>query len=86
MTDPYVTVDRNGPVALVTFDRHKNLNAFDGQLILELTEVARSFHDDRITDIAPDFEQLFGRLGKRRVVPWDRGHACFLHCNVEGTL
>jgi enoyl-CoA hydratase/carnithine racemase len=46
MTDPYVTVERNGPVALVTFDRHKNLNAFDGQLILELTEVARSFHDD----------------------------------------
>ena len=46
MSDPYVTVERNGPVALVTFDRHKNLNAFDGQLILELTEVARSFHDD----------------------------------------
>jgi len=46
MSEPYVTVERNGPVALVTFDRHKNLNAFDGQLILELTEVARSFHDD----------------------------------------
>lgn len=46
MSDPYVTVERNGPVALVTFDRHRNLNAFDGQLILELTEVARSFHDD----------------------------------------
>ncbi len=46
MTDSYVTVERNGPVATVTFDRHKNLNAFDGQLILELTEVARSFHDD----------------------------------------
>ena len=46
MSDPYVTVERNGPVALVTFDRHKNLNAFDSQLILELTEVARSFHDD----------------------------------------
>lgn len=46
MSDSYVTVDRQGPVALVTFDRHKNLNAFDGKLILELTEVARSFHDD----------------------------------------
>ena len=46
MSDPYVTVERQGPVALVTFDRHKNLNAFDGQLILELTEVARSIHDD----------------------------------------
>ncbi len=46
MSDPYVTVERQGAVALVTFDRHKNLNAFDGQLILELTDVARSFHDD----------------------------------------
>lgn len=46
MSDPYVSVERNGPVALVTFDRHKNLNAFDGQLIEELTVVARSFHDD----------------------------------------
>ena len=46
MTDRYVTVERQGPVALVTFDRHKNLNAFDGQLILELTETARQFHDD----------------------------------------
>jgi enoyl-CoA hydratase/carnithine racemase len=46
MSDPYVTIERNGPVALVTFDRGKNLNAFDSQLILELTDVARSFHDD----------------------------------------
>lgn len=46
MIKNYVTVERRGPVALVTFDRHKNLNAFDGQLILELTDVARSFHDD----------------------------------------
>lgn len=49
MTDRYVTVDRQGPTAIVTFDRHKNLNAFDGQLIQELTEVARSFHDDMET-------------------------------------
>jgi len=51
MAQPYVTVERDGPVALVTFDRHKNLNAFDGQLILELTEVARSFHDDLDTRV-----------------------------------
>lgn len=42
----YVTVEQRESVALVTFDRHKNLNAFDGQLILELTEIARSFHGD----------------------------------------
>ena len=46
MPEPYVTVERGGPVAIVRFDRKKNLNAFDGQLILELTDVARSFHDD----------------------------------------
>lgn len=42
----YVTIERDGPVALVRFDRKKNLNAFDQQLILELTDVARSFHED----------------------------------------
>ena len=42
----YVSIDHQGPVALVTFDRKKNLNAFDGKLILELTEVARHFHED----------------------------------------
>ncbi len=46
MSDSYVTVERGGPVALVKFERTKNLNAFDAQLVLELTEVARSFHDD----------------------------------------
>jgi len=46
MTEPYVDVSRDGPIAIVHFDRHKNLNAFDGQLTEELTEVARSFHDD----------------------------------------
>jgi enoyl-CoA hydratase/carnithine racemase len=46
MSDSYVTVERGGPVAIVKFDRNKNLNAFDGKLILELTDVARSFHDD----------------------------------------
>jgi enoyl-CoA hydratase/carnithine racemase len=45
----YVTIEKSGSVAIVRFDRKKNLNAFDGQLILELTEVARSFHDDLTT-------------------------------------
>ncbi|MCP5185835.1 MAG: enoyl-CoA hydratase/isomerase family protein [Pseudomonadales bacterium] len=42
----YVTIERQDTVALVTFDRKKNLNAFDGKLILELTEVARMFQED----------------------------------------
>ncbi len=42
----YVIVEKEGPVALVTFDRQKNLNAFNAQLILELTQVAREFHND----------------------------------------
>ncbi|HEB90341.1 MAG TPA: enoyl-CoA hydratase/isomerase family protein [Deltaproteobacteria bacterium] len=44
--ETYVQVKRDGPIAFVQFDRKKNLNAFDGRLILELTDVARSFHDD----------------------------------------
>ena len=51
MSQPYVTIEKDGPIATVTFDRHKNLNAFDGQLILELTDVARSFHDDLETRV-----------------------------------
>ena len=46
MTDNYVNIERNGPVAVVRFDRGRNLNAFDGQLTLELTDAARSFHGD----------------------------------------
>jgi len=46
MSDPYVTVEKKGLIATVTFDRGANLNAFDQQLVEELTEVARSFHDD----------------------------------------
>ncbi len=49
MPDSYITIEREGPIATVRFDRHKNLNAFDGQLILELTDVARSFRDDMET-------------------------------------
>ncbi len=44
--ESYVSVERDGPIAIVRFDRKKNLNAFDAQLIAELTDVARSFHDD----------------------------------------
>lgn len=46
MSLEYVNIEHRGPIALVRFDRKKNLNAFNDQLILELTEVARSFHDD----------------------------------------
>ncbi|MFV0295488.1 MAG: enoyl-CoA hydratase/isomerase family protein [Hyphomicrobiaceae bacterium] len=42
----YVTIEKHGPIALVRFDRKANLNAFNEQLVLELTEVAKSFHDD----------------------------------------
>jgi len=41
-----VTVERNGSIATVTFDRNGSLNAFNQDLILELTDIARSFHDD----------------------------------------
>lgn len=46
MSHQNVRVERHGPVAVVTFDRGGNLNAFDQQTILELTDVARTFHDD----------------------------------------
>ncbi len=46
MTYQNVTIDRRGAVALVKFDRRGNLNAFNQDTILELTEVARAFHDD----------------------------------------
>ncbi len=46
MAREIVTVEKLGPVALVRFDRGGSLNAFNEQQILELTEVAREFHDD----------------------------------------
>lgn len=46
MTWNYVTVDKQGPVALVRFDRKENFNAFNQQLVGELTEVARTFYED----------------------------------------
>lgn len=42
----YVSVERQGPVAIVRFDRKARLNAFDQKLIRELTEAARSFEED----------------------------------------
>lgn len=41
-----VTVEKNGPVALVRFERRGARNAFNQQTILELTDVARRFQDD----------------------------------------
>jgi enoyl-CoA hydratase/carnithine racemase len=42
----YVTIEKRGPIAIVRFDRKANLNAFNEQLVLELTHAGRSFHDD----------------------------------------
>lgn len=44
-----VTIERMGPVALVTFNRGGSLNAFNQETILELTDVARRFQDDVAT-------------------------------------
>ena len=40
------TVEKQGPVALVRFDRGGNLNAFNDQAISDLTDIARQFQDD----------------------------------------
>jgi enoyl-CoA hydratase len=42
----YVAIEKHGPLAIVRFDRRENLNAFNQKLVRELTEVARSLHDD----------------------------------------
>jgi len=42
----FVSIARTGAVATVTFDRGDGRNALSKQLILELTEAARSFKDD----------------------------------------
>ncbi len=42
----FTTIERRGPVAIVRFDRGEALNAFNEPLVRELTEVAKSFHDD----------------------------------------
>jgi enoyl-CoA hydratase len=46
MASSYVSVDKQGPVAVVRFDRRENLNAINQQLVRELTEVGRELHDD----------------------------------------
>jgi enoyl-CoA hydratase/carnithine racemase len=42
----YVTIEQQPPVAVVRFDRKASRNAFDQQLVRELTEAARTFQDD----------------------------------------
>jgi enoyl-CoA hydratase len=46
MNDRIVTVEREGTIAIVHFDRGESLNAFNQRLIRELTAAAREFHDD----------------------------------------
>ena len=42
----YVTIEKQLPVAVVRFDRRANRNAFNQQLVRELTEAAREIQDD----------------------------------------
>jgi enoyl-CoA hydratase len=42
----FVTIERDGAIATVTMDRGDGRNALSGQLILDLTEAAKSFADD----------------------------------------
>ena len=42
----YVTVEKQGEIAIVRFDRRESLNAFNQKLVRELTQVALGFHDD----------------------------------------
>src|SRR5512145_2459991 len=44
-----VTVERQGSIAIVRMARKENLNAFNRELTIELTEAARSFHTDQET-------------------------------------
>jgi enoyl-CoA hydratase len=46
-----VVVERNGPIAIVRFDRKASLNALRQQDLLDLTAAARSFHDDLETRV-----------------------------------
>jgi enoyl-CoA hydratase len=46
MNDRIVSIEREGTIAIVRFDRGESLNAFNQKLIRELTAVARGFHDD----------------------------------------
>ena len=46
MKSGIVNIDRQGRTAIVRFDRGENLNAFNQELIRELTEVALEFQSD----------------------------------------
>ena len=46
MSHEHVSVQRDGRVAIVTFDRGDSLNALSLQAIEELTDVARGFERD----------------------------------------
>lgn len=46
MSSSSVTVERDGPLAHVTYDRKSSLNAFDQESILTLTEIALGFQND----------------------------------------
>ena len=45
----FCEIKKRGPVAVVTMDRGEKLNAFNPPLIREMTEVAKSFHNDQET-------------------------------------
>jgi enoyl-CoA hydratase len=45
----FTTIERRGSVAVVRFDRREALNALNAALMIELTEVAQSFHHDHQT-------------------------------------
>ena len=47
----YATIEKRGGAAIVRFDRKQNLNAFNEKLVVELTEIAKSFHDDIDTQV-----------------------------------
>ncbi len=49
MSSCNVSVEKNGNIAIVRFDRQGNMNAFNQDLILELTDVARTFQEDTVT-------------------------------------
>ena len=74
----YTTIERNKGIATVRFDRNEKLNAFNQDLVLELTDVARSFHDDIEKHSCPFAIARFdgrwlmgpdGLLGRRRSRP-----------------
>lgn len=46
MTSESVTIEREGSLAIVRFDRRGSLNAFDQDSILALTDIALAFHSD----------------------------------------